>query len=151
MNSLPEPRRNPQPMQGEGGHEVGFTAYGREINHGVPVFLDQLVNALGLGLMSNPEIGRTALLHGHDLLRQGFSLSQVVHDYGDVCQSITELASETDAPISLDDFHTLNRCLDDAIAGAVTSTRANKISPLSMERPRRKARRLGSWLMSCGT
>jgi hypothetical protein len=40
--------------------------------------------------------------------------------YGDVCQSITDLAVETRAPISSDDFRTLNRCLDDAIAGAVT-------------------------------
>ena len=43
-----------------------------------------------------------------------------MHGYGDVCQSITELAVETNAPISTDDFRTLNRCLDDAIAGAVT-------------------------------
>ena len=33
----------------------------REIDHGVPVFLDQLVNALRLGLSSSPEIGWTAL------------------------------------------------------------------------------------------
>jgi len=43
-----------------------------------------------------------------------------VHDYGDVCQSVTDLAVELAAPISTDDFRTLNRCLDDAIAGAVT-------------------------------
>jgi signal transduction histidine kinase len=43
-----------------------------------------------------------------------------VHDYGDVCQTITELAVETNAPMSTADFHTLNRCLDNAIAGAVT-------------------------------
>src|SRR5687768_11280059 len=91
-----------------------------EIDHGVPVFLDQLVNALRLGLNSSPEIGKSAVQHGHDLLLQGFTVSQVVHDYGDVCQSITELAMETDAPISADDFRTLNRCLDEAIAGAVT-------------------------------
>ena len=91
-----------------------------EIDHGVPVFLDQLVDALRLGLTSSPEIGRSAVKHGHDLLLQGFTVSQVVHDYGDVCQSITELAVEMDAPISTDDFRTLNRCLDDAIAGAVT-------------------------------
>jgi signal transduction histidine kinase len=53
-------------------------------------------------------------------LRQGFTVSQVVHDYGDVCQSITELAVETDAPISSGDFRVLNGCLDNAIAGAVT-------------------------------
>jgi signal transduction histidine kinase len=91
-----------------------------EIDHGVPVFLDQLIDALRLGLTSSPEIGRSAVKHGHDLLLQGFTLSQVVHDYGDVCQSITELAVEENAPISTDDFRTLNRCLDDAIAGAVT-------------------------------
>jgi signal transduction histidine kinase len=91
-----------------------------EIDHGVPVFLDQLADALRLGLRSIPDIGRTALQHGHDMLRQGFTVSQVVHDYGDVCQSITELAVEMNAPISTDDFRTLNRCLDDAIAGAVT-------------------------------
>jgi signal transduction histidine kinase len=92
-----------------------------EINHGVPLFLDQLVTTLrgGQGEI-NPEISRSAVLHGHDLLRQGFTVSQVVHDYGDICQTITELALEQDAPISTDDFRTLNRCLDDAIAGAVT-------------------------------
>ena len=67
-----------------------------EIDHGVPVFLDQLVDALRLGLTSSPEIGRSAVQHGHDLLLQGFTVSQVVHDYGDVCQSITELAVETE-------------------------------------------------------
>jgi signal transduction histidine kinase len=91
-----------------------------EIDHGVPIFLDQLMDALRLGLISSPEIGRSAVKHGHHLLLQGFTLSQVVHDYGDVCQSITELAVEKSAPISTDDFRTLNRCLDDAIAGAVT-------------------------------
>ena len=92
-----------------------------EINHGVPLFLDQLVTTLrgGHGQL-NPEISRSAVLHGHDLLRQGFTVSQVVHDYGDICQSITELALERDVPISTDDFRILNRCLDDAIAGAVT-------------------------------
>src|SRR4029079_10564397 len=91
-----------------------------EIDHGVPVFLDQLQNALRFGLSMTSESEGTALQHGQDLLLQGFSVSQVVHDYGDICQSITELAVEMDAPISTEDFRTLNRCLDDAIAGAVT-------------------------------
>ena len=92
-----------------------------EIDHGVPLFLDQLVTTLRGGQdQLNPEISRSAVLHGHDLLRQGFTVSQVVHDYGDICQSVTELALEQDASISTDDFRTLNRCLDDAIAGAVT-------------------------------
>jgi hypothetical protein len=91
-----------------------------EINHGVPMFLDQLVDELRLGLSPNLQITKTAIKHGHDLLRQGFTVSQVVHDYGDVCQSITELAVARNVPISTDDFRMLNRCLDDAIAGAVT-------------------------------
>src|SRR5688500_6353253 len=92
-----------------------------EIDHGVPLFLDQLVATLRGGQDTlNPEISRSAVLHGHDLLLQGFTVSQVVHDYGDICQTITELALEWNAPISTDDFRTLNRCLDDAIAGAVT-------------------------------
>jgi signal transduction histidine kinase len=91
-----------------------------EIDHGVPVFLDQLMDALRLGEITSPEIASSAIKHGHDLLRQGFTVSQVVHDYGDVCQAITELAVELNAPISTDDFRTLNRCLDDAIASAVT-------------------------------
>src|SRR5687768_10461119 len=60
-------------------------------DHGVPLFLDQLVDALR-GSAPHPEIGRSAIRHGHDLLRQGLTVSQVVHEYGDVCQSITELA-----------------------------------------------------------
>jgi signal transduction histidine kinase len=89
-------------------------------DHGVPVFLDQLRDALRSGHATSPEINRSAIKHGHTLLRQGFTVSQVVHDYGDVCQAITGLAVDLQAPISTDDFRTLNRCLDDAIAGAVT-------------------------------
>lgn len=90
-----------------------------EINHGVPLFLEQLVDALRTGEPTT-AINRSAGQHGHDLLLQGFTVSQVVHDYGDVCQTITQLAMETAAPISADDFRTLNGCLDEAIAGAVT-------------------------------
>ena len=88
--------------------------------YGVPLFLEQLMEALQLGLASSPEIGESAIQHGRELLDKGFTVSQVVHDYGDVCQSITELATETDAAFSASDFRMLNRCLDDAIAGAVT-------------------------------
>jgi signal transduction histidine kinase len=91
-----------------------------EIDHGVPLFLDQLLEALHVGSDPNPEIAKSAIRHGHALLRKGFTVSQVVHEYGDVCQSITELAMEMNAPISVADFRTLNRCLDEAIAGAVT-------------------------------
>jgi len=91
-----------------------------ELEYGVPCFLDQLVDALQHRLSPNSDIGTTAARHGHRLQLQGFSVSQVVHDYGDVCQSITDLAVQLDAPIAVEDFRILNRCLDDAIASAVT-------------------------------
>lgn len=88
--------------------------------YGVPRFLDQLCEQLRDGTPQSEDIGDSAKKHGHDLLKQGFTVDQVVHDYGDVCQSVTDLAVELGAPISTDDFRTLNRCLDNAIAGAVT-------------------------------
>jgi len=103
------------------------------VDHGVPLFLQQLVETLrceqntpapAVDSETKPattEIGRAAALHGAELLRRGFSVDQVVHDYGDVCQCVTTLASEQDVPISTEEFRTLNRCLDNAIADAVAS------------------------------
>jgi hypothetical protein len=102
-------------------------------DHGVPLFLQQLAETLRLeqsthlrSVDSEPtpaptEIGRAAALHGAELLRRGFTVDQVVHDYGDVCQCVTALAVEQDVPISTDEFRTLNRCLDNAIADAVAA------------------------------
>lgn len=91
---------------------------------GIPVFLEQLGHALRLAqttnLIDHEQIGLSARRHGHDLLRQGLTIGQVVHDYGDVCQAITDLAVRQGATISSAEFRTLNLCLDDAIAGAVT-------------------------------
>lgn len=89
-------------------------------DHGVPLFLDQLIETLRLELLSSSQIKRSAATHGHELLRRGFTVDQVVHDYGDVCQAVTELAVELNAPITTNEFRILNRCLDDAIADAVT-------------------------------
>src|SRR6202453_3948495 len=103
------------------------------IDHGVPLFLQQLVETLrdeqqtdvrsvdAERTPAHTETGRAAALHGAELLRQGFSVDQVVHDYGDVCQTVTALAVEQDIPVSTDEFRTLNRCLDNAIADAVAS------------------------------
>ncbi|MDB5729026.1 MAG: putative histidine kinase [Noviherbaspirillum sp.] len=66
------------------------------------------------------EIGKTATEHGRELLQMGFTIDQVVHDYGDLCQSIADLAYELHEPFEIDEFRTLNRCLDNGIADAVT-------------------------------
>jgi hypothetical protein len=88
--------------------------------HGVPLFLDQLVSELRGGRSETREISKGATEHGRELLMRGFTVSQVVHDYGDVCQAVTDLAVEMNAPIETEYFRTMNRCLDDAIASAVT-------------------------------
>ncbi|MEO8485977.1 MAG: HAMP domain-containing sensor histidine kinase [Betaproteobacteria bacterium] len=106
-------------------------------DHGIPRFIDQLIRTLRVeqtddeslsqrisgssgGMPAMSEIGETAALHGRELLNRGFTVEQVVHDYGDLCQAITELAVEDNAVIKVDEFRTLNRCLDNAIATAVT-------------------------------
>jgi signal transduction histidine kinase len=95
-----------------------------ELENGVPLFLMQLADTLRLEATTTPfssdAIGETATRHGRELLALGFTVSQVVHDYGDICQAITELAVEHKASITTEEFHTLNRCLDTAIAEAVT-------------------------------
>jgi hypothetical protein len=111
-----------------------FTA-SSNLEHGVPLFLDQLVEALrceaatsgatpdnsdsSIALLA--EGSRTAALHGKALLEQGCTMEQVVHGYGDICQAITELAKEKNAPVTVGEFHTVNRLLDNAIADAVSA------------------------------
>ena len=92
-----------------------------EIESGVPLFLDQLGEVLRLSRRTNEAIPRAAGRRGRALLRKGFTVAQVVHDYGDICQAVAEMAEETHAPITVEEFRTLNGCLDDAIAEAVTT------------------------------
>jgi signal transduction histidine kinase len=108
-----------------------------ELEFGIPLFLDQLIKTLKVEQTRDPmssrkvsgdsggnhglsEIGETAALHGRELYQHGFSVEQVVHGYGDLCQAITDLAFDRHASIEIDEFRTLNRCLDNAIAVAVT-------------------------------
>ena len=101
------------------------------------MFPDQLIKTLEVEQTSEPmrsrrvsgpagggavvsEIAATAALHGRELSEQGFTVDQVVHDYGDLCQAIADLAFERGVPIQVDEFRTLNRCLDNGIADAVT-------------------------------
>lgn len=108
-----------------------------ELEHGIPMFLGQLGEALSIAKSSSKvdhdQLQEAARLHGGDLLRMGLTIAQVVHDYGDVCQVITELAVQQGAPISGEEFRTLNLCLDDAIAGAVTEYARQRESSIVAE------------------
>src|SRR5688500_1199251 len=105
---------------------------GAEMKHGIRLFLDQLINTLEVEQTSEPmmsrrvsgssggadtgssEMGDSAARHGREMLSRGFTIEQVVHDYGDLCQAITDMAVELGEPIETDEFRTLNRCLDNA-------------------------------------
>lgn len=115
-----------------------------ELEHGITLFLDQIIKTLKAEESSRPmesrrvsgdsggvdavlsEMGAAAKEHGRELLQHGFTIEQVVHDYGDLCQSVTDLAVDLDVPISNDEFRTLNRCLDNAIAVAATEFNAQR-------------------------
>jgi signal transduction histidine kinase len=96
-----------------------------ELKDGLPLFLDQLVEILradeGDRASGHRRVSLHAGLHGGELLRIGLTVGQVVQDYGSICQSVTELADEREVDITAEEFQTFNRCLDDAIAQAVTS------------------------------
>ena len=96
------------------------------VDNGVPRFLSQLSQTLLAELggpttgASDKAIDESSARHGAELLALGFTVSQVVHVYGDICQAITEIAIAQKAAISVEEFHILNRSLDAGIAGALT-------------------------------
>jgi len=132
-----------------------------QLANGIPLFLEQLRRTLvaeeaghtgeslsisgasGGGAHVLSEMGVTATAHGKELLELGFSVDQVVHDYGDLCQAITDLAVERDAPFSVEHFRTLNRCLDNAIADAVTEFSAQRDAVLASQQSAEANERLG--------
>jgi len=96
-----------------------------DLDYGISIFLTQLTVVLreessgATDSTSTMEIAETASNHGSELLERGFTAGQIVHDYGDLCQAVTELAIEHESRITNSEFRTFNRCLDDAIADAV--------------------------------
>lgn len=91
-----------------------------ELMLGIPLFLDELIAILLGNGNEQGKLDDDATRHGELRQQMGFTVAQVVHDYGDLCQVVTQLAIEREAPIGTEEFKTLNRCLDDAIAQAVT-------------------------------
>lgn len=105
---------------------------------GIPLFLDQLTKTLLVeqeGASSaekeksisskikkpfDSELRAAAAQHGKESSQHDVSIDYLVREYGDLCQAITKLAIELDVSIDVSDFMIFNRCLDDAIANAVT-------------------------------
>jgi len=136
-------------------------ATAEQLANGVPLFIEQLTRTLeaevhgdvgkslrisgasGGDATALSEIGVSAAAHGKRLLELGFTVDQVVHDYGDLCQAITDLAVERDAPFSVDEFRTLNRCLDNAIADAVTEFSVQRDATVALRLSAAEHERLG--------
>ena len=111
----------------------------RQLDQGIPMFLDQLIRTLqaesegnageGLAVSGPPsgdpfnhaELGASAAIHGADLLTLGYTINEVVHDYGDLCQAVSDLSIDLHEKFEVDEFRTLDRCLDNGIADAVTA------------------------------
>lgn len=97
---------------------------------GMPAFYDDLVRELEREFRegaAKPAAGsmrkhgrQSTTIHGEELSRLGYTVSQVVHGYGALCQAVTELAQAKHAEITASEFSTLNLKLDIAIAEAVT-------------------------------
>src|ERR1043165_148136 len=134
----------------------------RELRYGIPLFLEQLIEALRREYAQGPsataaslaasdlhttprdsDIGRGAAQHGNELLRTGFTVDQVVHDYGDLCQAVTEMAVEQGATVTADEFRLLNGCLDEAIADAITEFGRQRDQFVSDDTTRTTNERLG--------
>jgi signal transduction histidine kinase len=109
----------------------------RQLDNGVPIFLEQLIHMLKLEKLSRPvpfgapsrathqitdlhaESDSSSAQHGQDLLDLGYTVDQVIHDYGDLCQAASELAIDCNVSFAVAEFKTLNLCLDNAVAAAV--------------------------------
>lgn len=116
-----------------------------ELALGVPAFLAQVAELLReeergalaaavrtSGPAAEEATGPSADRQGDAQLRAGLTVAQVVEGYGDVCQAITEYAAETRTPIGVEEYRTLNLCIDVATSRAVTA--------FSAARDRRNAR-----------
>jgi len=118
-------RRAPRPLAGG-------------LDHGISILLGQVIETLRLEHFADGKNGRTAAAFGpdafrleseigdaaakhvHELLLRGCAVDEVVHGYGDLAQAVAELAIEKSEPIAPEAFALMVRCVDRAIANAVT-------------------------------
>jgi hypothetical protein len=146
------------------GERPGRAAAPAQLLDGVPVFLAQLQRTLeaeagndhGTSMeISGPargdsappcEMGVSAAAHGRQLLELGFTVDQAVHDYGDLCQAITDLAFEQNELFAIDELRTLHRCLDHAIADAVTEFGSRRDAALARQQESDLLERAGGLL-----
>ncbi len=120
------------------------------LDEGLPIFYDELIGVLQRTAAASESVMVSenfhitnrvktgdAATHGRESLRLGYSISQVVHYYGSICQSITEFVQSKSFEMMPREFQDLNFSLDCAIAEAVTefeSEQTQKIGKKEVER-----------------
>jgi hypothetical protein len=103
----------------------GSRIVSRDLDDGGSLFYDELI---GLMHRDQPfELHAEKGIHtlqsekrGKEYRRLGYTISEVVSGYGNLCQAITQLATHRGNEITSREFRQLNLSLDTAIAEAVT-------------------------------
>ena len=103
------------------------------LDQGLPIFYDEVIGVLQRTAKASEATIESkdfhiknrikkgdAAAHGRESLRLGYSISQVVHSYGAICQSITEFVGTKSFNVEAQEFQDFNYSLDCAIAEAVT-------------------------------
>jgi signal transduction histidine kinase len=102
-----------------------------QLEQGLPKLYEQLVEVLRISLEDDSADTRSRFVtdtvtasasrqHAQESFRLGYTVAQLIHGYGCVCQGITEYAHENNESITAAEFSQLNLCLDVAIAQAVS-------------------------------
>jgi signal transduction histidine kinase len=92
-----------------------------DLTNGIPVLLEQVGTAVRLASSSDRVAYQRLVAHAERHEGEPFpAVARIVHDYGDLRQAILDLATRQETPVSADELRTLNLCLDDAMARAVT-------------------------------
>jgi hypothetical protein len=93
-----------------------------ELEQGLPVLLDQFAQFLrgetAPPVSATNAIGGSEIHQANQLLSLQLTLPQVVQDYGDICDAITEVAVRAQLSIPFEELQMLNRCLETAVAEA---------------------------------
>jgi len=124
------------------------------LDKGLPFFYKELIELLkhsAEGIKDGDDHNKripegSATEHGKESLRLGYTISQVVHAYGALCQTITEFVQTKNFKIQSPEFHDLNLALDFAIAEAVTEFEKVRSENISRD----EATRLGFLIHELG-
>lgn len=107
----------------------------RLLDEGLPKIYDELVEVLrvsvpGSSAQTLHQVAADTItkvssqMNAQEAYRAGFTVSQLVHSYGSICQAITEYTHESDATVTSAEFSQLNFFLDVSIAQAVSEFEA---------------------------